>query len=156
MYALFVIALALPCLDPRGELRDLAWGELHRNLLQDVWPDGFHRECSTHYHHMALRSFLGGRENARRFRLDVPASYDDRLRLACRVALHLHRPDGMIPALSDADQEDHTDLLLLADELLGLPELRWAATAGRAGAPPDRAQRDVPVRRVRRAAQRLG
>ena len=130
LYALFVTALALPSVDPTGELQELAWAELHRNLLEDVWPDGVHRECSTHYHHVALRSFLGARENARRFGLVVPDGYDDRLRLACRVALHLHRPDGTIPALSDADQEDHTDLLLLADRLLGLPELRWAATAG--------------------------
>jgi hypothetical protein len=136
LYALLVTALALPSVDPTGELRDLAWAELHRNLLEDVWPDGVHRECSTHYHHMALRSFLGARENARRFGLAVPDGYDDRLRLACRVALHLHRPDRTVPALSDADEEDHTDLLLLADRLLGSAELRWAATAGTEGTPP--------------------
>jgi Heparinase II/III-like protein/Heparinase II/III N-terminus len=136
LYALLVAALALPAVDPTGELADQAWADLHHNLLADIWPDGFHRECSTHYHHMALRSFLGGRENARRFGLDVPPGYDDRLRLACRVAVHLHRPDGRIPALSDADEEDHRGLLLLADRLLGMPELRWAATAGVEGTPP--------------------
>jgi Heparinase II/III-like protein/Heparinase II/III N-terminus len=136
LYALLIAALALPPVDPRGELRDFAWAALHANLQQDVWPDGVHRECSTHYHHMALRSYLGARENARRFHLAVPAAYDDRLRLACRAALHLHRPDRSVPAISDADQEDHTDLLLLADRLLGMPELRWAATAGADGTPP--------------------
>ena len=136
LYALLVTALALPPIDPHSELRDFAWAALDANLRADVWPDGMHRECSSHYHHMALRSYLGGRENARRFHLPVPAGYDDRLRLACRVALHLHRPDRCIPALSDADQEDHTDLLLLADRLLGMPELRWAATAGVEGTPP--------------------
>jgi hypothetical protein len=136
LYALLIAALALPPLDPRGELRDFAWAALHANLQEDVWPDGIHRECSTHYHHMALRSYLGARENARRFALSVPAGFDDRLRLACRAALHLHRPDRSIPALSDADQEDHTDLLLLADRLLGMPGLRWAATAGAEGTPP--------------------
>jgi hypothetical protein len=136
LYALLIVALALPPVDPRGELRDLAWTALHANLQEDVWPDGVHRECSTHYHHMTLRSYLGARENARRFHLTVPAGYDDRLRLACRAALHLHRPDRTVPALSDADQEDHTDLLVLADRLLGMPELRWAATGGADGTPP--------------------
>ncbi len=136
LYALLITALGLPPLDPQGELRDFAWDGLDANLQTDVWPDGVHRECSSHYHHMALRSYLGARENARRFDLSVPAGFDDRLRLACRVALHLHRPDRRIPALSDADQEDHTDLLLLADQLLGMPELRWAATGGAGGTPP--------------------
>ena len=48
------------------ELRDLAVEELDRNLAEDFLPDGVHRECSTHYHMIALRSFAGLRENARR------------------------------------------------------------------------------------------
>jgi hypothetical protein len=154
LYALLVATLALPSVDPTGEVQELAWAELHRNLLEDVWPDGVHRECSTHYHHVALRSFLGARENARRFGLVVPDGYDDRLRLACRVALHLHRPDGVIPALSDADEEDHTDLLLLADRLLGMPELRWAATAGAHGTPA--AERNVSFPCAGYVVQRSG
>jgi len=136
LYAVLVLALALPELDPDGHLVSLGWDGLHQNLLDDVWPDGVHRECSTHYHLIALRSFVGARENARRFGLPVPAGYDERLRLACRFALHVLRPDGRIPALSDADSGDYTDVLALASTLVDLPGLRWAATAGAVGEPP--------------------
>jgi hypothetical protein len=136
LYAVLVVTLALPELDAGGRLLSFAWTQLHRNLLEDVWPDGVHRECSTHYHLIALRSFLAARENARRFGLGVPDGYDDRLALACRFAIHVHRPDGLIPALSDSDTADHTDVLVLADRLIDLPGLRWLATSGRAGAPP--------------------
>ncbi len=44
LYALFIAALALPVLDPNGALLAFAVEELHRNLLQDIGPDGVHRE----------------------------------------------------------------------------------------------------------------
>ena len=113
LYALFIAALALPELD-QDELLEFAVAELHRNLLTDVRPDGVHREQSTHYHMTALRSFLGARENARRFGLEFPASYDERLEKACEFLLHIQRPDGLIPALSDADTGNYSDLLELA------------------------------------------
>ncbi|HEX7297186.1 MAG TPA: heparinase II/III family protein, partial [Pyrinomonadaceae bacterium] len=75
LYALFIATLALPELD-QGHLLDFAITELHRNLLTDIRPDGVHREQSTHYHMTALRSYLGARENARRFALQFPGSYD--------------------------------------------------------------------------------
>ena len=87
---------------------------LHENLLTDVRPDGVHCECSTHYHLLVLRSFLGARENARRFGLRFPDGFDERLERACEFALHCHRPDGPIPALSDADTGCYGELLELA------------------------------------------
>ena len=112
LYALFIAALALPELD--DDLLEFAIAELHRNLLTDVRPDGVHREQSTHYHVTALRSFLGARENAVRFGLVFPAGYDERLEKACEFLLHIQRPDGLIPALSDADTGNYSDLLELA------------------------------------------
>jgi Heparinase II/III-like protein/Heparinase II/III N-terminus len=136
LYGLLVVSLALPALDPDGRRARSALGELHRNLLTDVWPDGVHRECSTHYHMIALRSFVGARQNAVRHGLPVPDGYDDRLAAACRFAMHAHRPDGTIPAISDADSGSYLDVLERAAEMLDLPEARWVATAGRAGRPP--------------------
>jgi hypothetical protein len=136
LYAVLVVSLALPELDPDGRLARQAWAALHRNLLEDVWPDGVHRECSTHYHLIALRSFVGARENARRFGLEIPDDYDERLRLACRFAMHVTRPDGAIPALSDSDTGDYADVLALASTLVDLPGLPWVATRGAVGQPP--------------------
>ena len=135
LYALFIAALALPKLN-HDHLLDFATRELHRNLLTDVRPDGVHREQSTHYHMTALRSFLGARENARRFALQFPAGYDERLEKACEFLLHVQRPDSFIPALSDADTGNYSDLLKLAALIFARSDFLYAATSGALGLIP--------------------
>jgi uncharacterized heparinase superfamily protein len=122
LYALLIAALALPDLEPG--LLELATRELHENLLTDFGPDGVHRERSTHYHMIALRSFVGARENCRRYDIELPRGFDERLSRACDFGLHMQRPDGTIPALSDSDTGDYARLLELAARLLARPELQ--------------------------------
>ncbi|HEX5733908.1 MAG TPA: alginate lyase family protein [Blastocatellia bacterium] len=136
LYALFITALALPEVDRDGSLNEFAIAELHRNLMSDIRADGVHRESSTHYHMTVLRSFLGVRENARRFGLALPDQYDERLEQACEFAAHCHRPDGLIPALSDSDTGSYGDLLELAASIFSRPDFLYAATAGQRGVAP--------------------
>ena len=136
LYALFVVALALPGLDERGELLDFALAELERNLSSDFRPDGVHVESSTHYHLIVLRSFVGVRKNARRFALELGPGFDERLSRALDFALHCHRPDGAIPALSDSDTGSYAELLALAADQLARPDLLYMATRGARGTPP--------------------
>ena len=138
LYALFLVALALPELDEGGGLLRFSCRELHRNLLTDFRADGVHREASTHYHFVALRSLVGARENARRFGASLPDGYDVLLERACEFALHCRRPDGAIPALSDSDTGRYGELLELAGDLLGRADLRWAGSGGLRGEPPER------------------
>ncbi|HVF45225.1 MAG TPA: alginate lyase family protein [Pyrinomonadaceae bacterium] len=144
LYALFVAALALPQLDPGGALLDFSTAQLHRNLLTDVRPDGVHREHSTHYHMLVLRSFLGARENARRFGLAFPDGFDAHLQRACDFAMHCHRPDGSIPALSDSDTASYLDLLALAAGLFDRPDYLYVATSGARGVPPEQSSASFP------------
>jgi hypothetical protein len=144
LYALFVAALALPQLDANGALLDFSIAELHRNLLTDIRPDGVHREHSTHYHMLVLRSFLGARENARRFGLAFPEGFDAHLERACDFAMHCHRPDGSIPALSDSDTASYADLLALAAELFDRPDYLYVATSGARGVGPKRRNVSFP------------
>jgi len=145
LYALLIAALALPRLDPRGRLLDLAVTELDRNLATDFRADGVHREASTHYHMIALRSFAGARENARRYGVRFPPGFDARLSRACDFALHCRRPDGQIPMLSDSDGGDYRELLALAGEALDRDDLRWAGSRGARGRPPDATAADFPA-----------
>ena len=145
LYALFVASLAMPSCDSSGTLAEFALAELHRNLVTDVLPDGVHRERSTHYHMVALRSYVGTRENARRFGMLVPPGYDDRLARACEFAAHLHRPDGRIVAFSDSDGGSYRDVLSLAAELLDRPDLLFVATGGERGTAPGRAHATFPI-----------
>jgi len=121
LYGLLVAALGVPELDPERALAAFAVAELRANLEADFHPDGVHREASTHYHVLVLRSLLAALENARRFGLDFGDGFEQRLARACLFARHAHRPGGGLPALSDADGGDHRDVLALAARLLGPP-----------------------------------
>ena len=145
LFALLVVSLGLPVLDPGGVRASRAWADLRDNLLTDVWSDGVHRERSTHYHLIALRSFVAARVNITRFGGHVPVAYDERLRAALRFGMHLHRPDGLVPALSDSDSESYLDLLELAADSLDAEDLRYVATRGSAGTPPTQRCADFPV-----------
>lgn len=136
LYALFIAAIALPVLDPDGSMLQLALTELSRNLFDDILPDGVHRERSTHYHVLVLRTFLGVMANARRFGVTLPAGDRERIARACDFAAHCHRPDGEIPALSDSDTGSYATLLALAARLFRRRDWLYVATRGRRGTPP--------------------
>jgi Heparinase II/III-like protein/Heparinase II/III N-terminus len=144
LYALFIVAVAFPEIDRGSELTDFALSELNRVLTKGFRTDGVHRENSTHYHLVTLRSLVGARENARRFSLELPAEFDSFLTRACEFALHCHRPDGIVPALSDADNASYPEVLDLAATLLNRPDFRFAATRGRSGTPPGKRNADFP------------
>jgi uncharacterized heparinase superfamily protein len=107
LYALLIAGLAFPDLETARDALD----ELGRNLAADFHPDGVHREASTHYHAIALRSFVGARENAGLHGLALPRGYTSRLARAQVFLAHCTRPDGTIPALSDADTGDYARLV---------------------------------------------
>jgi hypothetical protein len=145
LYALFIVALAFPRIDPSSELLRFTIAELYRSLTEGFHPDGVHRENSTHYHLVVLRSLLGMRENARRFALEIPDDFDAHLEKACEFALHCHRPDGLVSALSDADSVAYPEVLRLAASLLDRPDFRYAATEGTQGTAPIRRYVSFPT-----------
>ncbi|MET0460837.1 MAG: alginate lyase family protein [Ilumatobacteraceae bacterium] len=132
LYALVLVGLAL---DDRAAAAH-ALGLLTANAERDVLPDGVHRERSSDYHMIVLRSLVGAVANARAAGLAVPPALVDRTGSAATFGLHLQRPDGLTPALSDGDVGDFRPLLLRAGTLLDRPDLTWAATAGGRGTPP--------------------
>ncbi len=78
---------------PRSSTRSTSpLAELDRNLATDFHPDGVHREASTHYHAIALRSFVGARENAARLRARAAARLRRRRRARPGLPRPLHAP----------------------------------------------------------------
>ncbi len=141
LYALLLIALAVD--DHDGV--SFAIEELHANLLVDIHPDGVQRECSTDYHMIVLRSFVGTVANAQRFDLALPDGFTERVSRASDFALHIQRPDGLTPTFSDGDVGRFDDLLVLAADVLHRPDLLWAATRGRDGLPPANRHVSFPI-----------
>ncbi len=141
LYALLVLALAFG----RDEQATEAVAALAENAATDVFPDGVQCECSSDYHMIVLRSFVGTIENARLAGIPVPLVLEERTRAMCDVALHLQRPDGWTPSLSDGDPGDYRTLLRRAGELFDRPDLLWAASGGAEGSPPATRTASFPV-----------
>ncbi len=137
LYSLFVASLTLPNLDKNGDLLKFSIEKLYENLVSDIQADGVHCEQSTHYHLIVLRSFLGVMENARKFDLQLPNDFTERVEKACEFAMHIHRPDGEIPALSDSDTGSYLDLIELAGEIFNRQDFLFIGTKGEKGTPPN-------------------
>ena len=145
LYTLLLVNLALDYDCPDHLAAEEVLELLGRNAAEDIWPDGVHRECSTDYHMIVLRALLGAVDNGRRAGLAIPADLLAGVERACDFALHVQRPDGSTPAISDGDQGDFRGLLADAARLLGRADLAWAATGGTDGVPPGQRLVSFPV-----------
>ncbi len=144
LLALFLAAVAFPDERGAGELLEFAKDALADNLGSDIRPDGVHCEQSTDYHHIVLRNALIARRLADLNGIRMPAEFDAAIRRALEFALFIHRPDGLIPSLSDGDTGSYLSLLEQGYELYRDPRYRWVATAGRAGSPPRQLRKAFP------------
>lgn len=107
---LFAVFIAGVWLGER-EWTDFAMVELLANAQADFLPDGVHVERSSHYHCIALRNLIEAVDAADDNGLAVPPDLRAIIARANRFAHALHKPDGMIPALSDADTGDYRAML---------------------------------------------
>jgi Heparinase II/III-like protein/Heparinase II/III N-terminus len=106
LLALLLVAVWL------GQELDADWAitELADNAAADFMPDGVHVELSSHYHCLALRNLIDACKLARDNGIGVPEKLDAVVARASHFAAALHKPDGTIPALSDADIGDYREL----------------------------------------------
>lgn len=136
LLALFYAAVA--CLEMKSSPRWLAVARhgIVDNLRADLRPDGVHCEQSTDYHHIVLRNALYVRRLAVMNGINMPAEFDQLLRNALQFSVHAHRPDGLIPSLSDGDTGSYLELLREGWEIFGDASFLWVASQGRQGQPP--------------------
>lgn len=142
--AIFLAAVVFPEFEEASAWRELACRELLANIQTDILPDGVHCELSTDYHHLVLKNYLWVRRLAFINHIALPPEIDQRIQSALKFALYAHRPDGMIPSLSDGDSRCFLHLLAQGYELYGGEDLLYVATKGKQGQPP--AKRSVPFR----------
>lgn len=136
LYAIFLAGVALPEMERAAHWRRFALAETRANLDADLLPDGVHCELSTDYHCLALRNWMHVRTLARANGEPLPEGFDDRLQRAFDFALHVHQPDGGMPAFSDGDPRGFTALLADGARAFDRPDLAWVATQGAGGRAP--------------------
>jgi hypothetical protein len=136
LYAIFLAGVVLPEMRRAAHWREFALNEAVANLAGDLLEDGVHCELSTDYHHLVLKNALNLRRLAALNGVAVPASFDAALQRGLEFSLHVHKPDGIAPSLSDGDARSHLDLLRQGAELFGRADMLFVATQGAHGTPP--------------------
>ncbi|MEQ1804882.1 MAG: alginate lyase family protein [Burkholderiaceae bacterium] len=139
LYAIFLAGVAFPEMKRAAHWREFALQETLVNMRADLLADGVHCELSTDYHHLALRNWLNVRTLAARHQVPVPQEMDRLLERALEFSMHVHKPDGSVPSLSDGDSRGFLPLLALGARLYGREDMRWVATRGAQGQAPQRA-----------------
>lgn len=103
LHAIFLVAVAFPEFADAPHWLAFALTQLEANAAADFQADGAHCEQSPHYHCIVLRNFLNVVRLARLNDVTLGEELLQTLRRALNFAAWMHRPDGAIPALSDAD-----------------------------------------------------
>ncbi|CAD5373919.1 Heparinase II/III-like protein [Rubrivivax sp. A210] len=138
LYAIFLAGVVFPEMRRAAHWRDFALEQTVANLGADLLPDGVHCELSTDYHHLVLKNGLNFRRLAALNGVAVPAAFDRLLERGLEFSLHVHKPDGVVPSLSDGDARGFLDLLAQGAELFGRDDMRYVATRGAQGRAPAR------------------
>jgi hypothetical protein len=134
--AIFLAAVVFPEFVESSEWLSWSKDELVKNIHSDLLPDGVHCEQSTDYHHLVLKNYLWIKKLALLNQIEMPAEFDLLVKKALEFSLYSHRPDGIIPALSDGDSRCFLDLLQQGYELYGGEDLLYVASRGAQGQPP--------------------
>ena len=142
--AIFLAAAVFPEFAESREWLTWSQAELLRNIQSDLQPDGVHCEQSTDYHHLVLKNYLWVNKLARLNQIEMPEEFDRLVKKALEFSLYCHRPDGVIPALSDGDSRCFLDLLQQGYELYGGEDLRYVASRGTEGQPPATRSKGFP------------
>ena len=130
----------------RDEQAAEAVAALAENAATDVFADGVHCECSSDYHMIVLRSFVG----SDRQRAAWPGSpsrrcWSERTRASATSRCTCSDPTARRRRCPTAIPGDFRTLLRRAGELLDRPDLLWAASGGAEGSPPATRAASFPV-----------
>lgn len=142
--AIFLAGVVFPELRQAAHWLKFGQEQLVTNMETDILPDGVHCELSTDYHHLVLKNYLWVRRLAALNHLTFPAMADELMIKALDFALYAHKPDGMIPSLSDGDSRCFLNLLEQGYQLYGKEPYRYIASKGREGTPPQERSKGFP------------
>ncbi len=136
LYAIFLAGVVFPELKDAKAWVEFTLPEITRNMQTDLLSDGVQCELSTDYHQLVLKNYLCVRRLAKLNAIAVPAAMDEGLVKALEFSMYVHKPDGVVPSLSDGDARGFLDLLMQGYELYGREDMLYVATQGQRGAPP--------------------
>jgi hypothetical protein len=136
LYAIFLVAVIFPELKESDRLLTFSQQELLRNMEEDLLADGVQRELSTDYHHTVLKNYLLVKELAVSNKIALSPKFDELITRALEFSVYVHKPDGLIPAINDADSCSYLSLLKKAYIHYPNAHLLYVISKGKEGTPP--------------------
>lgn len=145
LYTIFLVAVVFPEFKDADDWLAFAIRNLSDNIQTDILADGVHCELSTDYHHIVLRNFLAVKRLAVLNKIALPPEIDDGIQKALLFSVYVHKPDGLIPSLSDGDTGSFLNLLTQGYEFYGCEAMRYVATQGKQGTVPAYRSKSFPA-----------
>ena len=134
---LLYAACAFPEFKRAAVWKGVATERLNVEMARQILPDGAHAELAFGYHLLCLTHFYFPVKLASRELLELPPGYVEKLHAMIDFLLFTLKPDGRLPLINDTNEMDVS--AFLADLLQTYPraDLRFAASRGAQGEPPD-------------------
>lgn len=137
MNGLIHISLFFPFFKPAKEWEAFAAEILTRQLLEQVYPDGFQQELTTNYHQVVLTNYEGVLRAYAKKGIKPPEELLSALEKMYDVYLHIVMPNMITPNLNDGADLSMSEALGTAVKLL--PErqdLLYLQSGRQKGQPP--------------------
>lgn len=133
---LATIVATFPEFKHSDEWLDYAIHEMGKSMKEQIYPDGVQAELTSHYHTVALESFVELKELCDGLGKKVPESYNNTLEKMYDYIAHMLRPDGTGPLNNDSDRNDYRTLMLKGAKTFHREDWKYIATNGLLGEKP--------------------
>lgn len=103
------------------------------------YDDGFQFELTHGYHNFPTSAIFAVVQAARARQVDLPADFTSLVEKAHEMYLYSLQPDHLLPMFNDCNPfpTDPAPILRCAADIFHRDDLRWGATYGKQGTPPD-------------------
>ncbi|UCE08257.1 MAG: alginate lyase family protein, partial [bacterium] len=116
--------------------RDLVLYRLQHHLSGDFFPDGVQYETSPSYHSLEYRNLFLNYKLLGMNGISISDALKDLFVKPLEFMMHIHKPDGYLPQLSDTDRKSYRNHLEEGAEFFNRQDMLYAATMGNRGTPP--------------------
>lgn len=136
MIGLATIAIGWPEFKHSQRWLAYASDRMMLSLKQQVYPDGVHKELTSHYHRIILRDMEHFVQLLASSRQQDPLSFKSGLEQMWNYLAYSMRPDGCSLLNNDSDQENHQQLVIKAAHNYQRPDWQYIASNGSIGSKP--------------------
>lgn len=109
---------------------------MSESMKVQVYPDGVQTELTSHYHNVALRSFLLFKETCDRAGFQLSEFFNETIEKMYSYLAQTVRPDGHRILNNDGDRGSDVELILEGAKKYNHPEWIYIVTNGKEGAAP--------------------